>query len=402
MEYKWYRKKLTVQEVCDIVGVDLPDEYKGMANEKFANITSRHSYLKNGSGYFLLANNLAERQERLERAIAEKAKVVFVGKKVAPKFKHLDKIPHIIVDNAYTSAMKVCARFHDMLDIEVVGVTGSLGKTTTKDMIYFVLKEKYLTERSRKNGNTLHPMMNHLQKMLPGVKMYIQEFGAAAKGSLDRMVPGCIPNVAIITNISDPHLDKFGTKENILAEKEKLITYMEDGCPAFLNYDDPLLRKLEYDNHPIISFAINNHDADYYADNIETESEYMSFDVVCNREGGKRIPIKLYVYGEYNVINAVCAVAVGKYYKLTDQQIINGLADFESEGIRQNLVHIGGYDIYLDCYNTAPISLVGAMEVLSKFPVREGGKHIAVVADIARLGDASPELHRETGQKYPS
>lgn len=389
-----YTTKFTVKEVCDILGVEVPEEYKNIENDVLTNLASQLKYVKEGGGYFPLANSRENRQFKFDRAVADNVKVVFVGK--AGKYiEGLDKVPHIYV-NSLQAVSKISGHIREQLGIQVVGITGSLGKTTTKDIIFHVLRQKFLAERSYGNGNTLHPMFDHLQQMRKGTEMFIQEFGVASKGYIEKQLNACMPNVAVITNISDPHLDVFGTRENILEEKKKVVNMMPEGCPAFLNYDDELLRKVEFDKHPIISYAIKNHDADYYAENIVKEDDCMTFDVV---HGDERISLKLYAFGEYNVINAVCAVAVAKWYGLTDKQIIDGVADYTPLGIRQNLINIGGYHIYLDCYNTAPVSLVGAMKVLSQFKVENNGKRVAVIADIARLGDQAPELHEKTGRE---
>lgn len=389
-----YTTKFTFGEICDILGIEVPEEYTELANKEMTNVATTLQYLKEGTAFFVLGTDDENKQLRLDRAIAEKAAVVFVGKDASEKLVGLDKIPHVVLDAPFKSATMISARIREMLELEVIGVTGSLGKTTTKDLIFYVLKERFNTERSYRNGNTLHPMLEHLQHMKLDTKMYVQEFGAADINSLGRVLPACIPDLAVITNISDPHLDKYGTRENILKEKEKLITCMPDGCPAFLNFDDVLLRELKYENHPIVSYAIENKNADFYAENLKTEDGYMTFDVVNK---GNKVPVKLHAYGEYNVINAVCAFAIGKWYGMTDEEVVRGIGNFKSEGIRQNLVNIGGYHVYLDCYNSAPISLVGAMKVLSNFKTEEGGKRVAVLADIARLGDASAELHKKTG-----
>ena len=169
---------------------------------------------------------------------------------------------------------------------------------------------------------------------------------------------------------------------------------MPKGCPAFLNYDDELLQTVKL-IRPIISYAVNNKNADYYVENIKEYNTHMTFDIVSKN---RTTEVKLNAHGAYNISNAVVAYAVGEYFGLTEEEIVRGIESFTPGGIRQNLTNIGGYNLYIDCYNNAPVSLVGAVDVLSKLEVENGGRKIAVISDIDRLGAEAKSKHREVGE----
>lgn len=244
--------------------------------------------------------------------------------------------------------------------------------------------------KSLGNQNTIYPILDNLQKI--NSEYFVQEFGAATPTVMPLTVQACIPDIGIITNISEPHLDVFGSKENILKEKIQMITQMPPGCPAFLNYDDEMLKCVTFEDRPVVSYAVHNKEADYYAENIRYENGQMVFEIV---HGDDKMTARLNIFGEYNVSNAVVAAAVGDWLGMDSESIANGLAEFKGRGVRQNLVKVGGYQLYLDCYNSSPVSLPGAVEVIESIELTEGGRRIAVIGDMA---GRTPEVHAETGK----
>ena len=390
-----YKTQFTLKEVCDIVGTQVPEQCKDIENDILTNIAISPNFTEDGGGFFLAAGNKADRAERLKLALKNDLKIIFAGKIAAPLLEGV-KVPVAYVEYAPDAITAAAHAIRARLNMKVVGVTGSLGKTTTKDFVHAVLSQTHIAAKGIGNQNTVFPMFNNLQKMSPDTDYFVQEFGIGIKGTLPRTVKNCVPDAGIITNISDPHLDVYGTRENLLAEKLHVITTMADGAPAFLNYDDELLKKVELDNHPIISYAVENKEADYYAENIEVFSDHVKFDAVHN---GEHIPVVVNALGAHNIGNALVAMAVGHWAGMANEDIVNGIAAYKSEGIRQNLVNIGGYQIFMDCYNTAPISLVNAVEALCKLPVEDGGKHIVVMGDIPRLGAKEKSIHVDTAKK---
>lgn len=388
--------KFTIKEACEVIGVELPEEHKAMANDVLTNVAFVVNSLAAGGGYILSGKNKEDREEQLKKALAKNPKFVFAGK-ASRKFEQMKTIPHVIVPDPYDAMVKLSNHIRNRLQLKVVGVTGSLGKTTTKEMIYTVLKQEYVTGKNYGNRNNTKGIFNSLQEVGTDVQCYVQEFGVAiGKKSMESKIQSCVPNAAVITNINDPHLDHFGTRENILKEKIKLVTEMAEGSPAFLNYDDKMLKEVKLEKHPIVSFAIDNQEADYHAENIQYIEDYITFDAV---HGERRTPITLHSREKHNVGNALVAMAVAEYFGVPLDKIVKGIDEFRSEGIRQSLVNVGGYKLYVDCYNTAPVSLLGSIDVLSRLPVEEGGKRVAVLGDIVRLGTEEEKLHIEVGQK---
>lgn len=395
MKKNKYVTQLTLKQVCEIIGLEVPEEYKYMENDVFTNMAYHTNFIKEGGLFFVRGKSEADVDEKLQLAINEKVKFVIIEETSADR-PLLEQIPHMTCKRPFKDVIKVSAKIRNDLGVKVIGVTGSLGKTTTKDVVHNVLSQGHKALKSLGNQNTIFPIFNNMQTMSEDTEFYVQEFGIKMPHVMPNTVGACVPNAGIITNISDPHVDTFGSKEGILKEKVKMLKKMPEGCPAFLNYDDELLRTVEFDNRPIISYAVENKEADYYAENIEEFEEYMTFDIVHD---GESVNATMYARGRFNIGNALVAYAVGDWFDIPVEDRIKGIGEFKATGIRQNFTNVGGYNLFIDCYNTAPLSLVNAVDVLCKMPIKHGGRKIAVIADIYRLGHMAEELHTECGQK---
>lgn len=200
----------------------------------------------------------------------------------------------------------------------------------------------------------------------------------------------------ILTNIGDAHLDLYESKENILWDKMSLERYMKDGGVVFLNLDDDMLRRsMPQFIHKIITFALDEKDADYRAENIVVTKDGTQFDVVC---ADGRFPVKLQLFGEHNAYNALAAIALARWMGVPVFRSIHFIAEYKPEGIRQNMVNIGGYHMLVDCFNAAPNTVLGAAKTLAKIPIGDTGKRIVVTGHINRLGRESQSMHYQLGK----
>ena len=389
-----YAKKFTLKEICDTIGVAVPEEYKSFENEKFTNVGYSSKFARPDGALFIKKPSAEAVTAEISKAIEEKVKMVFVEKEYA-NHPLLKDVNHIIVDNSFAAVIKMCQKIRKEAGIRAVGVTGSVGKTTTKDMIYSVMRQGFVTRAGFGNENTIQPLFKNLQKMPCNAEFFIQEYGANMPGVMPRTVDACIPNASVVTCIAEPHLDNFKTKENIMAEKLKMAEKMEPGCPVFLNYDDELLKTVEMEDRPVIFFSLDNPEADYYAENIVDTEDGLEFDV-CRKD--KRNRVTLHIKGDYNIRNGLVAYAVGEWFGMPDKKIVEGIEKYRPIGMRQNITNIGGYDLFIDCYNTAPVSLIGAVKVMEGMTVEGGGKRVAIIGDIPRLGEHGRQINIDTGK----
>ncbi len=383
--------RYSLRELCEFADVPVPAELEHMADKVFKNVANAPRYVKPGGVYFAtgLYEPDEERRAKIKKAIEEGVGIVFV-RDLYHDYPELKGFPCVFCPAPFRTVLKIAADIRRRKGLKVIGITGSLGKTTTKDFVFDVMKQHFSVRKSLGNQNTIFPILDNLQKV--DSEYFVQEFGAATPTVMPLTVSACIPDIGIITNISEPHLDVFGSKENILKEKIQMITQMPAGCPAFLNYDDEMLREVKFEDRPIISYAVKNTAADYYAENIRYEDGQMVFEIV---HGDKKITARLNIFGEFNVSNAVVAAAIGDYLGMDAEDIVKGLAEFKGKGTRQNLTSVGGYKLYIDCYNSSPVSLPGAVEVIESIELKVGGRRIAVLGDMA---GRTPEVHTETGK----
>ena len=302
--------------------------------------------------------------------------------------------PCLIVDNVLDAYCKVVTRIRGQYTPRTIGITGSIGKTTTTQMVYSVISYKYNTHRNDSSANNMRLAAGVIQRLKPEHEFYVQEImeGPPYRGAspIAKLVQ---PQAAVVTLVGSSHMETFGSQERIF---ESCLS-IQDGMPEdgllILNGDDPFQWGAEC-AHRKVYYAIENEKADYRAINIRSDGTRMLFDVVHD---GVRTPVRLHCFGMHNILNAVAAFAAGKWAGMEDREIAAGLNRFRTEGIRQNFVQYGGKNLFLDCYNAAPESIQSALDALMMIPVKENGRRIAVLADIKESGEKERDFHLQVG-----
>jgi len=291
----------------------------------------------------------------------------------------------IVVEDTY-KALADIAQFHKRkINPLTVAVTGSVGKTTTKEFIHSVLNEKYHTFKSEANYNTEVGVPKTMLCMKPEFKALVLELAMRGKGEIGKLSLCAEPDIAVITNIGMSHIELLGSKENIRDAKLEILWGLKPSGKLILNGDDEYLKNIP----KAIYVAFNNPEAQYKIHHIRKYSGFTIFSV--NDSVGIRIP----TIGEHNVFDAAVAYAIGKEIGMDDAQIIKGLNKFKNAAMRQNIYRYGGYTIIDDCYNASPDSMKAAVGVLR----RSGkGKKIAVLGDMLELGNVSEEMHKQVGR----
>lgn len=383
---------LTVKDICDIANIDIKSIGNILLNKRTNYFTARYTWVRSNCVYFSRYLGTVEEQEA-RLAYKRGASVLFCSK----QFKTEDgkDLPCIVVPDPAQRFYALSRYLRLLYNIPTIGVTGSVGKTTTKEMVWSVLNAKYETLKNNGNANTYAAIADTILKLTTKHQVYIQEICAFSPGWVEGGSYMLAPNMCIITNIGYPHVDLYGSIENILHDKTSLIRALPKDGVAFLNYDDERLRAYKTDKK-VISFAIKNSEADYIAENINYGDGLIEFTISC-AEG--KFPTIIHMVGEHNVLNALAAFAVGRKMDIPVNVILKALADYRSEGMRQNVLDIGGHNIYMDCYNSAPNSVLTSVHALALMKPLKGGKKIAVIGDIPRLGNKSEEVHRDVGTK---
>lgn len=391
---KGYTQVFTVDEVCRIIGAELPKELNHLKDTELVNLACHTKFAEDGGAYVAINPS----REALRTAIEKNVKVIFVDESYVDEENLLSEAACIPVASTYDVIGKIISAIKDRVGFKVVGITGSIGKTTTKELVYHVLKTQFKTARGLGNENTIYPLFNNMQRIPDDLEYFVQEYGMGEPGAMGKTVDACIPDAAVMTSISLPHIELYGTMENILKEKRQLIDKMAEGAPAILCYDSELLKNAEFPGRTIFSYAMDEA-ADFTAENIAENEGVITFDAAYF---GEKTPLELNLFGKYNVNNGLCAFAIGRWAGVSAEKIKAGLAEYcpSAKGFRQNFIELGGQSLYLDCYNSTPDSLISAVEVLSKLPVKKDGRRIAVLGEFLMLvKEEEKEIHQETARK---
>ena len=397
------KKNFTIGEICRLAQIPVPEEFLPQADTAIPLITCFGSRVRQGDA--LLPRGLTEDGRPAERSYNESnarrgcengASVIFSQEQYHTAAG--EPLPCILVEDPRALFARLCREIrHSFAEKTVtVGITGSVGKTTTSEMIELVAKEAGTVYCSKNNANGFGSIARNMQSVDDDTDVYIQEVGAYFPGLIDESAAILEPDICIVTNVGVSHIEQYGTVENIARDKISLAQHMAPCGMAFLNYDDPFLRQASVDGN-VTWYSLEDPAADYYARNITYGDGFIEFDVVCP-DGVSRV--KLHSYGFHNVSNAVAAFAFGRHLGLSPAQIIYALDKFRTSHMRQNLCNIGGYRLFVDCFNSAPQSLTGAMNTVTRIPLVPGAKRIAVLGDMLNLGELSEQLHRQCGVDF--
>lgn len=388
---------LTIGKIMEVIGAKLPEQYQYLHDFSVGTISAKAIGRVPGDVYFCWQpytdpNDKLTFKERQKSGImvAKRLKntVMFIVTYTDLKI----KTPNVIVPNTLEAHIALCKYLRSLLNVKTIAITGSIGKTSTKDMISEVMRLHYKTIESQKNENTHTRISLNVQNITSEHEVYIQEMGGGRPGGASRHSRMITPQATVVTNIGDAHLGNFyGDKESLMRNKLEIIEGMSNDGVLYINGDDPLLVNANPDCKKVL-FAVHNHNADYYAENIVAKNNQTTFNIVHN---GRRVSAKVNAPGEHNVLNAVCAFAIGKQFKIPEETIVQGLANFKTQGIRQNIVQACGVKLFLDCYNASSGSVESSIKTLKQINIPKHGKRIALIGDITGLGEFTESTHKE-------
>ena len=281
------------------------------------------------------------------------------------------------------------------LTCQTVAVTGSVGKTTTKDLIASVLSVRHKTFRTPGNLNSLIGMPLAVTEISADTAWAVLEIGMSSFGEIERLSVAAEPDIAVITNIGTSHMESLGSRENICRAKLEVLCGLRTGGTLLLNGDEPLLRNIGGKSYRTVYISTACENADFFAKNIRVENSLTLFDLVW--AGGEEQDLRVRVMGKHNVYAALFAFAIGIMSGMRPDEIRQGLLAFEPEGLRQHLTVCGDWDLIEDCYNASPESMDASLEVLHDYCRRTGRRSVAVLGDMLELGTQSAAMHRRVG-----
>ncbi len=294
-------------------------------------------------------------------------------------------IPVVYVKDSRAAQLALAGYYRKKFAVKVCGVTGSVGKTSTKDMIYAVLSAKYKTLRTEGNYNNDIGLPRTLFGLSEEYGAAVIEMGMSARGEISALSKAASPDIAVITNIGWCHIATLGTRENILAAKLEILDGMTDNAPLILNGDDEYLSTVQPRGRRIIRFGMGKV-LDLRAEEINRTETGESFVIT---DGERRYPAEVPAIGEHHVLNALAAFCVGTELGMRPDDIVPALMNYTPSGMRQHFEKRGNVTVIMDCYNASPDSMRTSLSVLREM----SGRKIAVLGDMLDLGDNSAKLH---------
>ena len=295
--------------------------------------------------------------------------------------------------NDTTKALGDLASFNRRrTDISVVAITGSNGKTTTKEMTASVVSTRYKTLSTKGNFNNEIGLPLTLLDLKNSHQWAVLELGMNRPGEIDRLGEICIPDIGVITNIGFAHLEGLGSIEGVMNAKGELLKRIKPEGTAVFNADDSRLLYLSTKTSRKVLYFGLSEDARIKALNVNETTTGISFTLVLPEE---RIPIELRVHGGFMVSNALAAASVGYIIGLSSEEIKAGLESFQPVKGRINIFDVRGVHIIDDTYNANPDSMEAAIRILSS--LKGNSRGIIVAGDMLELGEHAESMHRKIG-----
>ena len=317
----------------------------------------------------------------------EKGAACVISEKELPDEEH----SYIQVESSLQALKDLALLYRNNLDVKVVGITGSVGKTSTKETISSVLSEKYRVLKTLGNFNNEIGLPLTVFRLTDDDEVAVLEMGISDFGEMDRLSKIAQPDICVITNIGFCHLENLGTRDGILKEKSSMTDYMNPKGSVIFNGDDDKLKSYtSRDGRTPVYFGLTS-SCPFHVENIERKGlkgTYAEFVTPTSR-----IHAHISIPGDHMNYNALAGVAVGYALGMNNDEIARGIEKLVPIAGRNNLIEAKHYTIIDDCYNANPASMKSALDVLAYADTRK----VAILGDMGELGADELALHREVG-----
>ncbi len=303
----------------------------------------------------------------------------------------------IQVEDSFRALQDIAAYYREQLTIPVVGITGSVGKTSTKEMIAGVLSEKYNVLKTEGNFNNEIGVPLMILKIRQEHQIAVLEMGINHFGEMHNLSRMAKPDICVMTNIGQCHLEFLGTRDGILKAKSEIFDFANPKAQVIVNGDDDKLQLLGTEAVPYLKNSMTltrfgrGQQNEFYADHIKINGLFGSSMVVHTPDGA--FPLEVKLPGEHQIYNALAATAVAMKLGMTPQEIAAGAAKVQAMGGRSHLIRTNRYVVLDDCYNANPVSMKAAVELLTNAV----GRKVAILGDMFELGEKETQLHAGIG-----
>lgn len=300
-------------------------------------------------------------------------------------------VPYILVEDSFVALKAIAEFYRKQFTIPVIGITGSVGKTSTKEFIAAVLSRKFQVLKTQGNFNNEVGLPLTVLSIREKHEAAVLEMGISNFGEMHRLSKIARPDICVMTNIGQCHLENLGSREGILKAKSEIFDYVNPDGYVFVNGDDDQLVKVRpKGRHKPVRFGMDPGN-DIFASDVVSNGLFGTQAVI---HAFKHVfPVQIPLPGEHMVWNALAAAGVGLRLGLTTEEIRQGIADVEAVGGRSNVIKLADGVLIDDCYNANPVSMKAALELLASAQ----GRTVAILGDMFELGADEERLHEEVG-----
>lgn len=378
-------KELTLKQIADWCGGKISARFEHL---RVSRMQSDSRKVRSGDLFVALKGAKADGHDFAETAINHGAVAALVSRPIS------EKLPSIEVEDTLRAYGEIAAGYRKLTGVKVVGITGSVGKTTTKEMTASILEAVYHTAKTEGNHNNNLGLPMTIMDMPENTEVAVLEMGMNHSGEMEYLSDIARPDLAIITNIGTMHIEHLGTREGILQAKLEIMRGMPDDGAGVFNGDEPLLWNIRaIGKHKKYYYGIENHACDVTATDIVELDDGVRFVV---HGFGQQFELFVPMLGRHAVYNALAATTVGLLLGVKPEQIQARFSSFHNTGMRQKIYVKNGVTIIEDCYNAGPESTEAALDVLAG--IKTDGRRIAVLGDMLELGNRSAAEHYRIGR----
>jgi len=380
--------KRTYAEIAKMAGS--VDYFTQFADVQINGVTIDSRKIEVGQLFIPFKGERTDGHQYVEDAIKRGAAAAFWQKDVPNPPENL---PLIFVDDSLTAIQALAKSYLQQLSVKVVGITGSNGKTSTKDMTTSLLSLKYKVQKTEGNYNNHLGLPLTVLGLEEDTDIAVLEMGMSGRGEIDFLSRLAEPDIAVITNIGESHMQDLGSREGIAEAKLEILNGLKDNGRFIYFGDEPLLSsRMKNSTLDKKTFGMNPSN-DLYPLHIQTQNNGSVFHI--NKISD---PFELPVLGNHNILNALAAMLVAEYFNIPFEVMNKGLQSLKLTNMRMELVEgKSGVKIINDAYNASPTSMLAAIDVLKKLPGYK--QKIAVLGDMLELGDKEEAFHYEIGEK---
>ena len=376
-------EKLTIQEIAQALNIPCPGD------GEVTGICTDSREVTPGCLFVAIPGERVDGHDYIRGAIAQGAACALAQR---PGDYPAGRV--LMVENTVDAMLALAAWYRDRMPARVVGITGSVGKTTTKEMVAAVLSARFRTIKTQGNQNNEIGAPRTLFSIDRDTQAAVVEMGMSGFGEIRELALAAKPEVGVITNVGVAHMEALGSRENIRKAKLELAECLPDGAPLLLCGDNDLLQTVKIPRLSIIFYGIDNQNSDICGTIRSVTPFSTDFSISWQ---GKRYEASVPGAGKHLALAGLAAFGVGTAMGMPPEEAAAALAGYTPSGMRQRVVERGGVTVIEDCYNASPDSMAAALDTLGLFQVK--GRRIFVASDMLELGEIARRCHREIGER---